>query len=279
MPELPEVETIKNTVEKAINGAQILSAIVRQPKLREPVPADFAERIRGAKIVGLKRIAKYMITELDNGLSIIWHFGMSGKIKIESAAEQTPDKHDHIIISTDKGNIIYNDTRRFGLVTLCESANLKNHHCFERIGLDPWDDNLTAEYLMTKLKNRKTAIKIALLDQEIIGGIGNIYASEILYKARVLPQRTSESVTKDEAQKIIDFTREILSESIKAGGSTIHDYKRPDGDIGYFQQKHCVYNKTGQRCPDCMCNNESSGGIRKEVMGGRSTFYCPVLQK
>lgn len=279
MPELPEVETIKNAVEKVINGARILSAKVRQPRLREMVPNDFAERIRGAKILGLKRIAKYMIITLDNGLSIIWHFGMSGKIKTESEEPSILDKHDHIIISTDKGVIIYNDTRRFGLVTLCESANLKNHHCFKRIGPDPWDDDLTVEYLLTKLRNRKTAIKIALLDQELICGIGNIYASEILYKARILPQRKSESITATEAERIIFYTREILSESIKAGGSTIHDYKRPDGDIGYFQQKHCVYNKTGQRCPDCCCDIAKSGGIRKDVQGGRSTFYCPILQK
>lgn len=279
MPELPEVETIKNAVEKAVNGGRILSATVRQPKLRETVPADFSERISGTRIVSLKRIAKYMVMNLDNGLSIIWHFGMSGKIKTESVVPETLDKHDHIIISTDKGVIIYNDTRRFGLVTLCESENLKKHHCFKHVGLDPWDENLTSEYLLSKFKNRKTAIKISLLDQEIICGIGNIYASEILYKARIRPQRASESVSKNEAEKIIVYTREILSESIKAGGSTIHDYKRPDGDIGYFQQKHCVYNKTGQRCPDCRCNIEKSGGIQKDVQGGRSTFYCPILQK
>lgn len=279
MPELPEVETIKNAVEKFAAGARILSAEVRQPRLREIVPADFAEKISNTKIIGFKRIAKYMVVNLDNGLSIIWHFGMSGKIKTESAIPANLDKHDHIIISTDKGVIIYNDTRRFGLVTLCESANLKNHHCFKRIGLDPWDDNLTADYLLQKFKNRKTAIKIALLDQEIICGIGNIYASEILYKSRILPQRTSESVSRAEAEKIIKYTRDILEESIKAGGSTIHDYKRPDGDIGYFQQKHCVYNKTGQRCPDCKCDIKLSGGIRKDIQGGRSTFYCPFLQK
>ncbi len=279
MPELPEVETIKNAVEKFANGARILSAEVRQPRLRELVPADFAEKIINTKIIGFKRIAKYMIINLDNGLSIIWHFGMSGKIKTESVKPANLDKHDHIIISTDKGVIIYNDTRRFGLVTLCESENLKNHHCFKRIGLDPWDNDLTADYLLQKFKNRKTAIKIALLDQEIICGIGNIYASEILYKSRILPQRTSESVSRAEAEKIIKYTRDILEESIKAGGSTIHDYKRPDGDIGYFQQKHCVYNKTGQRCPDCKCDIKISGGIRKDIQGGRSTFYCPVLQK
>ena len=127
MPELPEVETIKNAVEKFAAGARILSAEVRQPRLREIVPADFAEKISNTKIIGFKRIAKYMVVNLDNGLSIIWHFGMSGKIKTESAIPANLDKHDHIIISTDKGVIIYNDTRRFGLVTLCESANLKNH--------------------------------------------------------------------------------------------------------------------------------------------------------
>ena len=279
MPELPEVETIKNAVKKFANGAHILSAQVLQPHLREPVPDDFAERISNTKIIGLSRIAKYMIVSLDNGLSIIWHFGMSGKIKTESLMPETLDKHDHIVITTDKGVIIYNDTRRFGLVTLCESEKLRQHHCFNRIGLDPWDDNLTADYLLGKFKNRKTAIKIALLDQEIICGIGNIYASEILYKARILPQRHAETVTYDEANKIIVYTREILEDSIKAGGSTIHDYKRPDGDIGYFQQKHCVYNKTGQRCPDCKCDIKKSGGIQKDIQGGRSTFYCPILQK
>lgn len=279
MPELPEVETIKNAVEKSINGGRIVSVIVRQPKLREPVPDDFAAKINNARIISFERIAKYMIMNLDNGLSVIWHFGMSGKIKIESDIPATLDKHDHIIIATDKGVLLYNDTRRFGLVTLCESENLRCHRCFARIGLDPWDKELTAEYLLEKFKNKKTAIKIALLNQEIICGIGNIYASEILYKSRILPQRCSSSVTLAEAEDIIRYTREVLSESIKAGGSTIHDYKRPDGDTGYFQQKHCVYNKTGQRCPDCKCNTEKSGGIQKYVQGGRSTFYCPVLQK
>lgn len=279
MPELPEVETIKNAVKKAVDGANILSVEVRQPKLRENIPADFAEQICGTTITSIRRIAKYMVINLNNRQSIIWHFGMSGKIKIESSIPQNPDKHDHVIISTDKGVIIYNDTRRFGLITLCESAKLREHHCFKRIGLDPWDNNLTPEYLLAKFKNRKTAIKLALLDQEIICGIGNIYASEILYKARILPQRASESITQEEAVKIIAYTRQILEEAIKAGGSTIHDYKRPDGNIGYFQQMHCVYNKTGLRCPDCICDIKSSGGIKKDVQGGRSTFYCATLQQ
>ncbi len=279
MPELPEVETIKNTVAVAVGGAIILDVLVNQPRLRELVPADFAERIRGAKIIKLRRVAKYMLMDLDNGLTIIWHFGMSGKIRIEHTNPIKSEKHDHVIIETDKGVIYYNDARRFGLVLLCESAKLTQHHCFKNIGFDPWDVNLTPQSLLNALKKRKCAIKLSLLNQEIIAGIGNIYASEILYRARIRPDRPSESICQNEADDIIKQTRIVLEQAIKAGGSTIHDYKRPDGDIGYFQQQHCVYGKTGQRCPHCVCNFEKTGGIRKIEQGGRSTFYCPTLQK
>lgn len=279
MPELPEVETIKNAVKDAMDGAVILCATVRQPKLRESVPVDFAQRIRNAKIIGLRRIAKYMLMDLDNGQTVIWHFGMSGKIKIESAKPNPPEKHDHILIETDKGVLVYNDPRRFGVVLLCESDGLKQHHCFKRLGLDPWDANLTADYLLAKLANHKCAIKLSLLNQEIICGIGNIYASEILYRARIRPDRAGESVTRAQAKNIITQTRIVLEDAIKSGGSTIHDYKRPDGNIGYFQEHHCVYDKTGQRCPNCRCNVEKTGGITRIMQGGRSTFYCPVLQK
>lgn len=279
MPELPEVETIKRTVEKYVANAKIINTTVRQPKLRESVPPDFAERISNARIIGLRRIAKYMLMDLDNGLTIIWHFGMSGKIKIESTAPAKFEKHDHIILETDNTVLIYNDPRRFGIVTLCESDGLRQHHCFKHIGLDPWDTNLTAEYLHAKLANRKCAIKLALLNQEIICGIGNIYASEILYRARIRPDRNCESVSLRESAAIVDNTRIVLQQAIDAGGSTIHDYQRPDGDIGYFQEQHCVYDKTGQRCPNCRCNIAKTGGIKRIVQANRSTFYCPVLQK
>ncbi|MEE6206936.1 MAG: bifunctional DNA-formamidopyrimidine glycosylase/DNA-(apurinic or apyrimidinic site) lyase [Alphaproteobacteria bacterium] len=279
MPELPEVETIKNTIAAAVDGAVILDVIVNQPKLRISIPADFKERIVGARITSFKRIAKYMLINLNNGQTIIWHFGMSGKIKIESQMPTTFEKHDHLIITTDKGILIYNDPRRFGLVTLCESGKLKQHKLFKHLGPDPWDSEFNADYLIQKFKAKKVPIKIALLNQEIICGIGNIYASEILYHARILPNRAAESINKHEAELIVKFTRQVLEEAIKAGGSTIHDYKKPDGDIGYFQQKHCVYNKTGQKCPQCRCNIAKTGGIRKIVLGGRSTFYCGTLQK
>ena len=279
MPELPEVETIKNAVDKAVLGAVIEKVQVNNVNLRQKVPADFKKRIEGAKIVKLHRFAKYMLMDLDNNLTIIWHFGMSGKLRIEKNWPQTVQKHDHIIIATSKGILIYNDARRFGLVTLTETATLMQHGLLRHLGLEPWDRNLTAEYLLAKFAHKKCAVKLALLDQTIINGIGNIYASEILYLARILPQREAKSIDVAEANLIIKYTRQVLEAAIKAGGSTIHDYKRPDGDTGYFQESHCVYNKTGLRCPKCCCNIEKTGGIQKEVIGGRSTFYCITLQK
>lgn len=279
MPELPEVETIKNAVQKTFAGAKIEKAVVRQPKLRESVPADFAKRIEGATFCGFKRIAKYMLTELDNGLTIIWHFGMSGKIRSESDIDANPQKHDHVLLQTTKGALIYNDPRRFGLVTITESTSLKKHHLLQHLGCDPWDKELTTAYLLQKFAHKKCAIKLALLDQTIICGIGNIYASEILYLARILPNRPAESISKEEAELLIKYTRIVLEKAIEAGGSTIHDYVHPDGKTGYFQESHCVYNKTGLRCPQCVCDLAHTGGIKKVVLGGRSTFYCATLQK
>jgi len=279
MPELPEVETIKNAVKNTFIGARIEKATVRQPKLRESVPADFAQRIEGATIVALKRIAKYMLMELDNGLTIIWHFGMSGKIRIEQNNLTNPQKHDHLWLETSMGVLVYNDPRRFGLVTLCSSESTRCHHLLQNLGLDPWDEGLTDDYLLSKFAHKKCAVKLALLDQTIICGIGNIYASEILYLARILPTRTAESINSDEASRLVKYTRIVLEKAIKAGGSTIHDYVHPDGKSGNFQESHCVYNKTGLRCPQCRCDITKTGGIKKTVIGGRSTFYCETLQK
>ncbi len=277
MPELPEVETIKNTVSKMLLGATINKVTVRQRKFRQLIPMDFEKRIENSKVISLKRIAKYMLINTDNKQTIIWHFGMSGKFRLESALPQSFDKHDHIILETSNGVLIYNDVRRFGLIDVCETEKLRENPQLKDLGLDPWDKKLTPDFLRQQLSSKKCAIKIALLNQSIICGIGNIYASEILYKARIRPDRKANEIKLEECALIIKYTQEILEKAIIAGGSTIHDYKRPDGDIGHFQSQHCVYNKTGQRCPDCCCNG--SHYIEKTILGGRSTFFCPVLQK
>ena len=279
MPELPEVETIKNAVAKGIGKAKILSLEVRNSRLREEVPADIAQKIVGATILNYRRIAKYIVVDLDNGLSLIWHMGMSGKVKITDTLPEL-EKHDHIIILTTNGYIIYNDPRRFGLFSYVASDELFKNRYFAKLGTDPFDEKLNAEYLYDKLHNHlKTPIKISLLDQTIIAGIGNIYASEILYESRISPIRESGKISLEECDLLIKNTRKVLQKAIKAGGSTLRDYKKPDGSMGYFQQQHCVYNKTGLACPDCKCDIIKTKGIRRIVQGGRSTFYCESLQK
>lgn len=279
MPELPEVETVKNAISKAVDGAHITAAAVLCDKFREKIPADFAAKITGANIMDCRRIAKYIIIELSNGLSLVWHLGMSGKIKILPQKPTTLEKHDHVVIETDKGCLIFNDPRRFGLLTYCESARLNECSALKNIGPDPFDKNLTAQYLHNRLQAHSTPIKVAILEQKIICGIGNIYASEALFKAKILPLRKANSLNLKECEKLLESIREVLSKAIKAGGSTLRDYRKPDGSSGEFQNQHCVYNKTGQRCPECVCNISKTGGIKKVVLGGRSTFYCETLQK
>ncbi len=280
MPELPEVETIKNAIAKGIGNAIIENVEVRNRRLRVLVPNDLEDNITGAGILDYRRVAKYIVVDLDNGFSILWHMGMSGKVKISDDKPEVLDKHDHVIMKTSKGYVVYNDPRRFGLFTYYKTDDLHKCSFLERVGLDPFDEMLMKEYLYACLqKRKKTPIKIVLLNQEIVVGIGNIYASEILYESRVLPTRESGQISLDECDILIQNMRKVLKKAISAGGSTLRDYKKPDGSLGYFQNMHCVYNKTGQKCPDCVCDVAMTGGIKKSVMGGRSTFYCERLQK
>lgn len=278
MPELPEVETIKEALKRSIEGAEIEAVTIRNRHFREFIPEDFEQRILKSRVLKIYRKAKYIILNLSNNFCIIWHLGMSGKVKI---CEELPnlEKHDHVIISTNKGFIIYNDARRFGLITYTESELLNKHHLFIHTGLDPFDDTLNTEYLLKKFKNKYTSIKIALLDQSIINGIGNIYASEALFEAKISPLRLCCNISKDELTILINSIRKTLQKAILAGGSTLKDYRKPDGSMGYFQNQHCVYAKTGQRCPNCQCDINHTGGIKKIVQSGRSTFYCDQIQK
>ena len=279
MPELPEVETIKKAIEKSIGKATISDIEIRNRRLREIIPEKTEENIKNTKITAYKRIAKYIVILLDNGMSILWHMGMSGKIKISDTIENI-DKHDHIIIKTNKGFVVYNDPRRFGLFVCDKTSDILTGKYLKNLGIDPFTNELNTDYLYAKFqKKKKTPIKVALLDQSIISGIGNIYASEILYESRILPTRLCENINKKECDLIIEYTKKVLQKAIDAGGSTLRDYKKPDGSLGYFQNRHCVYNKKGQKCPNCTCDINKTGGIKSLVMAGRSTFYCESLQK
>lgn len=278
MPELPEVETIKTAVEKSIGKTNIIKVSINNKNLREKIPDDFVAKVEGTEIISYQRRAKYILISLNNGLTIIWHLGMSGKVKI---SDKTPElvKHDHVVIETERGTIVYNDARRFGLLTYCPTAELSVHHLLKRIGPEPFDKSFNAAYLAGKFKNKKIPVKVALLDQSIVTGIGNIYASEALFAAGISPLREAGSLSEKECGILIEKVIETLNNAIAAGGSTLKDYQKPDGSLGYFQNQHCVYNKTGQKCPGCICDIDKSGGIRKIIQAGRSSFYCPVKQE
>lgn len=243
------------------------------------IPDDLAEKFCGAKITGYRRIAKYIILDTDRGLSLIWHLGMSGRVKICDELPNPLEKHDHVVISTDKGYLIFHDPRRFGLMTYCPTEELSSHHLLNHLGSDPFSDEFNADSLYRELQKKRIPVKAALLDQSIVVGIGNIYASELLYEARILPTRPANQISREECESIVAKTREVLTKAIAAGGSTLRDYQKPDGSLGYFQNQHAVYNKAGQRCPDCDCNLNQTGGIQRIVIAGRSTFFCPVKQK
>ena len=279
MPELPEVETIKNALIKAVDKANITKVSIFNNHFRKIIPDDFARRIEGAQIMAIRRKAKYLLLELSNGLTVIWHLGMSGKVKISDFPPENLEKHDHVLIETDKGTIVFNDARRFGMLTYEETDKLDDCSLFSHIGADPFDERLDGLYLYNKLQNKKIPIKAALLDQEIVNGIGNIYASEALFDAGIRPTRPAGELSRKDCGKLLESVRRILRRAIEAGGSSIHDYRKPDGSLGYFQNMHCVYNKTGQKCPGCTCNVAQTGGIKKIVLAGRSTFYCSVKQK
>ncbi len=279
MPELPEVETIKTALAHSIGKCVIKGLTVNNYRLRLPVPQDIFEKICGQSILDYQRRAKYILIHLSNNVTIIWHMGMSGRVKISDTNPAAVEKHDHIIMETENGWVTYNDARRFGVFTHCETNRLKDHPLLNKIGLEPFDENLTADYLFNRLQKKSVPIKVALLDQEIVTGIGNIYASETLYLAGIAPTRAAKDIRLEECAILLTSFRKVLADAIAAGGSTLKDYQKPDGSLGYFQNLHCVYNKTGQKCPQCTCDINQTGGIRKIIQAGRSSFFCPQKQK
>lgn len=280
MPELPEIETVKNYLNKVFLNKEIISAKITNRRLRKLIPDSFEKEITNAEIVKIYRKAKYFILELDNGKSIIWHLGMSGTVENKSKKNYQKLKHDHVVLEVDGGELlVYNDARRFGMVDICESAEINQHSCFRDNGIEPFEKGFDEKYLKEKLKSKRINIKTALLDPKVVVGIGNIYASEALYYAGISPFRESNSLTKVERNKLIESIVMVLDRAIKAGGSSIRDYKKPDGEVGYFSLSHAVYGKEGQKCPNCNCDFEKTEGIKKSFLGGRSSFYCVSKQK
>ncbi len=275
MPELPEVEIVKRGIENAVLGKKIEMVKINRYDLRAPVNSNFGQMVTGQVVKKLERRGKYIIMHIGDGIFAILHLGMSGRIHIFGSNDNFEEhKHDHIIFTfEDKTRFSFEDPRRFGLLYLTQDDWQKEKR-FASMGAEPLED-WTGDDLFNSLKNKKTPIKTALLDQRVVAGLGNIYVCEALFKAGVAPTRLSNSITKNEAAKIVKYSRAVLKQSIKSGGSTLKDYQHTDGTLGYFQHSFLVYDCQGKKCGNKNCSSE----IQRIVQAGRSTFYCPNCQK
>lgn len=275
MPELPEVETVRQGLRPALEGQVITDVIVRRRDLRTPVPEDFEERVRGQKVLGLDRRSKYVLVLLESGETIIIHLGMSGRIRIEEGNPPEPDKHDHIeFITASRKCIRFGDPRRFGFVDLIKEGGVDLYPSLVKLGPEPLSDAFSAAVLLQALKGKTTSMKVALMDQRLIAGLGNIYVNEALYRAGISPTRKAGSLTKAKAALLVEEIKQVLTEAIAAGGSSLKDHRQTDGELGYFQHSFKVYGREGESCGQC-----SKSEIKRIVQQGRSTFYCSSCQQ
>jgi formamidopyrimidine-DNA glycosylase len=290
MPELPEVETVRLGLTPVLEGRTITRAQTRRGDLRRPFPPRFGERLTGCRVLKLERRAKYLLAALDSGETLVIHLGMSGRMSVYAEGRRqrlgdyvynpAPDgagsgKHDHVVLETDApALIIFNDHRRFGLMTLIATAHLDEDKLFRGMGIEPLSSRFNAKYLAAALHGKKTPIKSALLDQRVIAGLGNIYVCEALFLAGISPKRLAGAVRAPEVAALTRAIKKVLKEAISAGGSTLRDHAQATGDPGNFQHRFRVYGREGLACKRSGCR----GIVRRIVQAGRSTFYCPVCQ-
>ena len=296
MPELPEVETIRLGLAPTLEGQRLAKVTTHRADLRVPFTAGFAKRLTGRRITALKRRAKYLLAETDGPDTLVIHLGMSGRLTIHGpncsktpgnfARKPTQTKalstrhsygpHDHVVLETENGTrIVYTDHRRFGLMILVATDALAQHPLFKNLGPEPLERGFAGAALSEALRNKRTPIKAALLDQRVVAGLGNIYVCEALYRAKISPKRMALSVVGVRAQRLVRAIKNILRQAIAAGGSSLRDYAQADGELGYFQHRFSVYDRQGEACPRKTC----SGKIKRLVQAGRSTWYCPSCQR
>jgi len=280
MPELPEVETVRRGLSDVLEGQVLRAVTVRRRDLRLPVPDGFETALTGRRVIELGRRAKYLLVYLDDGQVLIGHLGMSGRMIIwrpgRDGPPLPPGRHDHIVFTAADGTrVTYCDPRRFGLMVLTREDGLEHHRLFARLGPEPLSNRFNGVLLGAALAGRRSSLKAALLDQRVVAGLGNIYVCEALFRARLSPRRQAGAVGPRRADRLSLAIRAVLEEAIEAGGSSLKDYARPDGELGYFQHRFQVYGRAGESCLTPGCR----GIIRRLVQAGRSSFYCPVCQK
>ena len=283
MPELPEVETVARGIAPFLNGQRIAGVKLHRQTLRVPLPEHFAERLEGRKITMVSRRAKYVLIHLNGEELLVIHLGMSGRLLIHPKNTDIPkEKHDHVLITLDNGTVMrFNDPRRFGLMALVPERTMAKHVLFQHLGPEPLAKNFTGAALKQSLTRRSVNIKTALMNQEVVVGVGNIYASESLHLAKISPLRAANTLKDREYQALVEAIKITLKSAIESGGSTLRDFVRSSGEAGYFQHHFSVYGRAGLPClcpahPDTM---KLTPLIVKIVQQGRSTFYCTSCQK
>jgi formamidopyrimidine-DNA glycosylase len=270
MPELPEVETTVQGLAPVLAGRRLVLVEARRADLRGPIPPDLRQRLTGAVVTELGRRAKYGLIGTDRGDTLIFHLGMSGRWRIDPTAL---GPHDHLVIETDaQRRVALNDPRRFGSLAIVRTDALAAYPPFARMGPEPLGDTFSAVYLRSALKGRTAPIKALLLDQHLVAGLGNIYVCEALHMAGIAPGRAGGSLSMPRLTRLVEAVKRVLLAAIEAGGSSLRDYARPDGELGYFSKQWRVYGREGQ---PCACG----GTVKRRVDGGRSTFYCPRCQR
>jgi formamidopyrimidine-DNA glycosylase len=270
MPELPEVETTVRGLARVLQDARIDAVRLNRADMRRPFPTGLVQALTGADVTGLSRRAKFGLIHTDRDTTLLFHLGMSGRWRIDPAA---PDRHDHLVIEAAGHSFALNDPRRFGWVELIDTPLIDSAPTLAGIGPEPLSDALSAAHLRERFAGRRQAIKLLLLDQRIVAGLGNIYVCEALWRAAINPRRQAGRVSLTRLEALVPAIRAVLGESIADGGSTLRDYAAPDGELGYFATRFDVYGREGQDCHRC------EGTIRRIVQGGRSTWYCPDCQR
>lgn len=271
MPELPEVETVRKGLAPWLEGAKISDISVSQRQLRYPLPDNFESALIGSRIHKIHRRAKYLIFDMM-GRGFLVHLGMSGSMRTVSKSEAL-QKHDHIVITTDKARVVFHDPRRFGAMDLWDDQ-FETHKWLKNLGPEPLGNNFSSDYLRTVCNAQSQSIKQILLDQNLIAGIGNIYASEALWRARIDPRRTAQTLKKDEIDQLVVAIRDVLNAAIISGGSSLKDHRKVNGELGYFQHQFDVYDRKGESCHRPKCE----GLIHKITQSSRSSFLCELCQ-
>lgn len=271
MPELPEVETTVRGLAPVLEGRRIARIVANRPDLRRPLPPDLGQRLTGARVTGLGRRAKYGLVHTDRSDTMVFHLGMSGRWRVDPSEALT---HDHLLIETDEGRrLALNDPRRFGSVDLVPTAVLDGWGPFAALGPEPLGDAFGPAHLAAAFAGRIAPAKALLLDQRVVAGLGNIYVCEALHMAGIAPARAGGRIGAKRLALLADSVRAVLIAAIEAGGSTLRDYARPDGELGYFSKQWRVYGREGEACGGC------GTPVRRRVEGGRSTFWCPECQR